>query len=391
MASRFFSAFFVASSLNFAFSQSSCGPSSGACTPYVTDIYGPLFNQIFADPSVLKVDNSTYYAYATQHKKEDINVPYAVSLNGLRGNWTEAKGKDAMPRNTTGLGAWTVAPHGDSGLWDPDVSQLNSTHFIIYYAAQSAKTNERCIGVGYATSPTGPFIPTPEPLFCPSTGAGAIDVDGVLDTSKSPPDRYVLYKNGSYPGSHSQLSHCALWQVDLADGYTKIGQPIQLTTPLPGTDGEEGAALTQMPNGRWLLMHTEGNWKQNYTTVYALSNGTDIKGPYLDYHLSGILLDSGNLTDGKNSTEIYQPGGPDFVGKSNTDFIFMAKTTNESLSRFLYAGTMAYQASSWSPAGRNGTGNGTGSGTGLGPTIVPGLNSVSVPLLPGTVSVPGPG
>ena len=94
-----------------------------------------------------------------------------------------------------------------------------------------------------------------------------------------------------------------------------------------------------MPDNRWLLLHTEGIWLVNYTTVYAVSNGSDIRGPYHDYHYKGILLQTGD-TDG-NST-VYQPGGPDFVGENNTEFIFAAKDKADSSARLLYAATMGY-------------------------------------------------
>ena len=101
---------------------SACSPSGAACAPHIDSFQGPLLNDVLADPSILK-DGDTYYAYATQHSKTNTNVPFAVSKNGLRGAWQAGDG-DAMPRTGPGLGAWTVNPHGDSGLWNPDVSKL---------------------------------------------------------------------------------------------------------------------------------------------------------------------------------------------------------------------------------------------------------------------------
>ncbi|KAL9609356.1 MAG: hypothetical protein Q9167_005864 [Letrouitia subvulpina] len=295
---------------------------------------------VLADPSVLQVNN-TYYAYGTQHKQAKINVPYAVSKHELQGRWKAAK-EDAMPRNGTGLGDWTLRPHGDSGLWNPDVSKLNSTHFIIYYSAKSknAHAHERCIGVGYATRPTGPFVPTSSPWYCPPS-AGAIGVDAIIDNSTSPATRYVLFKNGSFDGTAGHISHVVLWQVSVDDGFTKIGDPVALTTSLPNEIGEESPALAQMPDNRWLLLHTEGIWNRNYTVVYAVSNGTDIRGPYQDYHYDGVLLDSRNSTIG--GKKIWRPGGPDFVDGSNRDFIFAAMSKNQSGARYIYSATMGYR------------------------------------------------
>ena len=105
-------------------SSATCASSGALCSPYVKDFQGPLLNAVFADPSILQ-DGDTYYAYATEHEKTGTNVPWASSKNGLRGDWHPGH-DDAMPRNSTGLGAWTVEPNGDSGLWNPDVSRLVS-------------------------------------------------------------------------------------------------------------------------------------------------------------------------------------------------------------------------------------------------------------------------
>ena len=108
--------------------SATCSSSGALCSPYVESFQGPLLNDILADPSILQ-DGDTYYAYATEHEKVDINVPWAYSKNGLRGDWHVGHG-DVMPRNSTGLGAWTIEPNGDSGLWNPDVSKLVSKQQI---------------------------------------------------------------------------------------------------------------------------------------------------------------------------------------------------------------------------------------------------------------------
>ena len=163
----------------------------------------------------------------------------------------------------------------------------------------------------------------------------------MLDASKSPPDRYVLFKNGSFEGAAGHTSHIALWQVNTDDGFTKIGEPVSLTQSLPNGIGEESPALTRMPDDRWLLLHTEGIWSSNYTTVYAVSNGSDIRGPYHDRHYKGILLQNGDKDDGTTS-EIFQPGGADFVGGNNAEFIFAATEKPDSTARMLYVANMGY-------------------------------------------------
>ena len=89
----------------------------------------------------------------------------------------------------------------------------------------------------------------------------------------------MLFKNGSFEGTPGHLSHIVLWQVSAEDGFSKIGEPVALTQSLPNEIGEESPALARMPDQRWLLLHTEGIWTTNYTIVYAVSEGSDIKGP----------------------------------------------------------------------------------------------------------------
>lgn len=134
-----------------------------------------------------------------------------------------------------------------------------------------------------------------------------------------------------------------MWQVSAADGFTKIGAPFRLTTSILNGIGEESPALWQMPDQRWLLLHTEGNWDKNYTTVYAVSEGTNVTGPYHDYHYDGVLMSTGNTSANGNST-MYQPGGPDFVNGGNGEFIFGAKERANTTSRKLWAARMAYRA-----------------------------------------------
>ena len=212
----------------------------------------------------------------------------------------------------------------------------------MYYSARSATApgNERCIGVAYATSPAGPFQPTDEAWYCPPS-SGAIGVDGVTDSSRTPPERYILFKNGSFGGAekNKELSHITLWQVSADDGVSKVGDPVPLTQSSENAIDEESPALTEMPDGRWLLLHTEGVWNQNYTTLYAVSEGEDIKGPYHDYHLNGVLLATGNTT--VNGKEFWRPGGPDFVDGTD-DFIFAAMQNEQSPARQIYAARISY-------------------------------------------------
>ena len=74
---------------------------------------GPVTQGMFADPAVMKVDN-TYYAYATNVGNK--RVPIATSRNFK--DW-EITDQDALPGP---LPAWVDQGEGQS-LWGPDVYQ----------------------------------------------------------------------------------------------------------------------------------------------------------------------------------------------------------------------------------------------------------------------------
>jgi len=57
--------------------------------------------------------------------------------------------------------AWST-----TDFWAPELHHIKSTGRVnVYYAARN-KNGIHCIGVGYANSPTGPFMSPPEPLAC---------------------------------------------------------------------------------------------------------------------------------------------------------------------------------------------------------------------------------
>lgn len=61
--------------------------------------------------------------------------------------------------------AW--ANRTNHSVWAPSLVKVDDQHYVVYYAAVVAEQKTaRCIGTGYADSPTGPFTPNPRPLAC---------------------------------------------------------------------------------------------------------------------------------------------------------------------------------------------------------------------------------
>ena len=211
----------------------------------------------------------------------------------------------------------------------------------MYYSAKSAgikaaaATNDASALPTPTTQP-GPFKPySPKNKFegawyCPPAGE-AIGVDSILDGQ----DRYVVFKNGS----DVPHSHIGLWHVNATTGFEKLGPGHELTTD-PLHQGYEGPAMTEMPDGRWLLLHTTGTYRVDYTIHWAIADtlSDHIVGNYSD---QGVLLKTNAAT--AQGAALYRPSGPDFVGKSNTEiFFFFAEDEKDSVQRKLYYAKLSY-------------------------------------------------
>ena len=202
----------------------------------------------------------------------------------------------------------------------------------MYYSAKGTHAgksgHERCIGIAYSSTPLGPYNATSTPFYCPPA-YGAIGLDGIKLDSK----RYVLFKDGSNVPTGS---HVALWEVDFKTGSKpQTDKPCLITKEDPKQPGFEGPALTKMDNGTYLLLHTDGVWDVNYTMHWATSE--TICGTYKE---GGLLMGSGD-TSGKSV--VYRPGGPDFLGESNSRFFFFADPEREkSKERRMYYGELVY-------------------------------------------------
>ncbi|KAJ6568773.1 glycosyl hydrolase [Mycena capillaripes] len=143
-----------------------------------------------------------WYVYSTSsaHGK----VPYATSQDFT--NWTPVQG-DALPDP----GNWVSK--SKSAVWAPDVRQITSTSYVMYYTAFSAADGNHCIGAATSSTPVGPFTPQSAPILCDASGGGVIDASGF-----------------EAPGG-------ALYLPLGADGYTLQGSATQLITNGPGDGG----------------------------------------------------------------------------------------------------------------------------------------------------------
>ncbi|KAH7313206.1 putative arabinan-endo 1,5-alpha-L-arabinase [Rhexocercosporidium sp. MPI-PUGE-AT-0058] len=173
----------------------SCSPSKAfaavlGCAALTGVIADPIkvIDQDWADPSILLQDG-IWYSYATgaAGKKVQVAIPWNILPD------------DGMPT----IPGWVVPdatdpPGPGSFVWAPDVVGRDDGKFILYFSAARINTpgglpnkGYHCVGAAIADSPTGPFVPQPDPLACPIDQGGAIDPAGFRESNG---DVYVLYK-----------------------------------------------------------------------------------------------------------------------------------------------------------------------------------------------------
>lgn len=237
-----------------------------------------LPNVDFADPSITyNPQDSSWYAFGTQHNKTHVQVARLKSNSLHTGIWHLLPSTDLLPDP----GPWTNA--SSPQVWAPDVQYLSSTDsYVLYYSAKVALPHHRgqpynaskerhCIGAATSKhSITGPYIPLSTPLICPGPDAGgAIDASGYRDEADE--SRWVLYKidgGGKTPSGPPGKEHeeyeeeqgglCGngdgdendadgakkgkptplrIQRVDERDGLTKIGEDIKILDRDGGKDG----------------------------------------------------------------------------------------------------------------------------------------------------------
>jgi len=280
-------------------------------TPYFKN--GPVISTNFQDPSLIRV-NETWYAFAGANgNPPNINVQMATSSDFS--TWTVIKGHDALPT----LAPWATNP---GHVWSPDANQLPDGSFVIYYSA-TTKSNPRqhCVGAAISETIAGPYTALNGTIACDHSKGGAIDPDGFVDINSSDAARYVVYKvdgnsighGGACKNSNRPIvpTPIMLQRVSSSNGYTLIGDPVELLHNIPA-DGPniEAPALVFIPDSRlYFLFYNAGCFKlSRYRIEYATSK--TLTGPYM-------RNPKPLLVTGDTAAHVQNPGGIDFNANGN--------------------------------------------------------------------------
>ncbi|WP_433795650.1 glycoside hydrolase family 43 protein [Actinoplanes sp. CA-252034] len=231
---------------------------------------GPVIDQNFADPDVMKVGR-TYYAYATNSDGRNIRWATSTDLVG----WT-VRESDALPT----LGAWvdpdwTFPPggSGDRGVWAPEVFATGPRSFVMWYTAHDRASGKQCIGAATATSPGGPFVPEDTALVCTPEIGGAIDASSYAESGR----RYILWKNDG--NCCAQDTWLRLQQVS-ADGLRRVGAETPLIKQNKPFEGTLVEAPTLVKRGGAYVLFYSANFFGNGSYVSSYATASRLRGPY---------------------------------------------------------------------------------------------------------------
>ncbi|KAL8727811.1 MAG: hypothetical protein Q9166_005803 [cf. Caloplaca sp. 2 TL-2023] len=260
---------------------------------------GPVIPSNFADPSYIELNN-IFYAFSTASNGH--NIPIATSPT-FTSNWTLTP-HDALP---------TLPPWTTGSIWAPDIFQLSSGLFILYFSGTSRNdTSKHCIGAATSPNILGPYTPLNTTLVCPLEEGGAIDSSTFLDPASG--FLYLLWKvDGNSLGGgglcgNGDFSHSTpirIQRLSLEDGTTLLDSP---TTILNRdiNDGPliEAPSLARSDEGVYLLFFSSNCFNgEMYDTSYAFAES--VLGPYTKSKTP--LLVSGGGPGG----QFKSPGGAD--------------------------------------------------------------------------------
>lgn len=222
---------------------------------------------------------------------------------------------------------------------------------MLYYTALSvANPTSHCVGAATSDTITGPFIARDEELAC-SAGGGSIDPSGFLDEADG--RLYVVYKtdgnNIGHGGSCNNMvapivpTPIMLQEVNVANGYEKIGAPVQILDrdvndgPLVEAPSLIRVPNTETPGGFVYILFFSSNCYAGglYDTSYATSiNGITNGGT--DYEKTVKPL----LETGAYGGQLYSPGGMT-VGPDGVHAVFHADRGRTDTVRQMWYATLS--------------------------------------------------
>ncbi len=266
----------------------------------------PVFDQDFADPTVVKAADGYYYVYATNSEVagKTLNIQVARSRNLV--DWERVG--DALPKKPS----WA-----DTDFWAPHVQydSLNKTYYLYYSGESKSEANGKCLGVATAQSPAGPFIDKGEPLLC---GKEFESIDPMAFDDPVSGKKLLYWGSGFEPIKVQELTTDRL-SFKEETTPTALVHPIKNEDPLNYQRLVEGAWVVYR-NGYYYLYYSGDNCcgeSAHYAVMVARAK--DAMGPFetleaaTDRPNSVILAKGGRwIAPGHNSI-VQDKAGQDWI------------------------------------------------------------------------------
>ena len=203
-----------------------------------------------------------------------VNVPVTTSTDFT--HWSPAV--DALP---------VLPPWSEPGYtWAPDLHHFPSTYALYFTAALADHTpTTECVGSAFASSPTGPFTPSPTPFVCQLDKGGTIDPRVFVDDTGAP---WLLFKSDQNIGGSTTPT--VMWSQRLSsDGRRLLGSPSVLLTPDRPWQGTivEAPDMVEVDGAYWVFY--SGNWYNTPDYAVGAARCAGPAGPCADVGPAPLL------------------------------------------------------------------------------------------------------
>jgi arabinan endo-1,5-alpha-L-arabinosidase len=242
---------------------------AAALHPTRSEYENPVFEPVFADPSVIRAEDGTFYAYGTEDDWGDGAGPRLIPI--LRSdNLTEWEYVgDAFRRKPE----WK----SEGGLWAPHIAR-HRDRYLLYYSYSVWGDSNPGIGVATADHPAGPFTDHGK-LFTSEEIGVSNSIDPMFFVDDGTP--YLIW--GSFGG---------IYGIRLSDdGLRTVGEKFQIAG-----DAFEAPYLVKR-GGYYYLFVSLGSCCEGEHSTYrvAVGRARSLRGPYLDREGKDLLASEGTL------------------------------------------------------------------------------------------------
>jgi len=154
----------------------------------------PVYRADFADPTVIRGHDGSFYAYGTN-----------TSVNNTFYHIQVAKSSDLVHWQIVGDALPTKPVWADKDFWAPHVLYDKAVQqYFLYYSGESPDDRiGKCIGVAVSKKPEGPFVDIGKPLI---SGESFINIDPMAFDDPVTGKKYLYWGSAHKPIKIRQLS-----------------------------------------------------------------------------------------------------------------------------------------------------------------------------------------